>query len=117
MGTDQVADLRLADPGTTEALTSFIFGEGEDRLPDRVLKLGIVGPRPDASCPRPFEFVPAELAVTRMAICGEELLSFLDGGHIVRADSRMQRRSEADEDSFAIGGHAVRRSTRDQRLC
>ncbi len=42
-----------------------------------------------------------------MAICGEELLSFLDGGHIVRADSRMQRRSEADEDSFAVGSHAV----------
>ena len=48
----------LADPGTAEAITSRILGQGEDGLPDGVLILGIAGPRPDPGRPRPFGVRP-----------------------------------------------------------
>jgi hypothetical protein len=42
-----------------------------------------------------------------MAIRDEEPLRVFDGGELVRADGRIERGSEADEDGFAIRGHAV----------
>src|SRR4029450_13139032 len=64
-----------------------------DGLPDGVLILGVVGPGPEASRPRPFEFVGAELPATRMAIRDEEPISVLDGGPLVCADGRALLRS------------------------
>ena len=60
---------------------------------------GIVGPRPDTGCPRPFEFVRAEFPAVRIAVCHEEPLRFLDGGQLFHADGRIQRGSESGEDS------------------
>src|SRR5580704_2899496 len=103
----QTTTVPLVGPGATEALAGLVLGERDDRLPDRVLVLGVVGPRPDTGRPRPLEFVRAELPATGVAVGREELLSFPDGGQLARADSRIHCGSEAGQDSFAAGGHAV----------
>src|SRR5712691_5531379 len=67
-GSLAIARFSLVGPGTTEALAGLTLGERDDRLPDRVLVLGVAGPRPDAGRPRPLEFVRAELSATGVAV-------------------------------------------------
>jgi len=66
----------------TEALAGLSLRQRGDGLPDRVPILGVVGPGPDASGPRPLELAGAELPATRTAIRGEEALRVLDSGQL-----------------------------------
>jgi len=87
----------LVGPGTAEALAGLVLGERDDRLPGRVLVLGVVGARPDTSRPRPLEFVPVAVADHRFGRAGLQPVTGTAPGdvdppgtrHLVEVDVRV----------------------------
>jgi glycosyltransferase involved in cell wall biosynthesis len=70
-----------------EAIAGLSLRERGDRVPGHVLIFSVIGPCPDASRPRPLEFVSAECPAACITIRIQEAIGLLDRGQLVRADT------------------------------